>query len=57
MPALAQLLEAREQLNDLMLYMDGKDGAQELLDKLLKDPALMKAMSAAGKGPAQDGEG
>lgn len=60
-PALAQLLEAREQLNDLMLYMDGKDGAQDLLDQLLKDPALMKAMSAAkgsaaGK-PAADGEG
>lgn len=50
-PALAQLLEAREQLNDLMLYMDGKDGAQDLLDQLLKDPALMKAMAAAGKGP------
>jgi type VI secretion system protein ImpB len=46
-PALAQLLEAREQLNDLMLYMDGKDGAQELLDKLLKDPDLMKSLSAA----------
>jgi type VI secretion system protein ImpB len=46
-PALAKLLEAREQLNDLLLYMDGKDGAQELLDRLLKDPALLKAMSAA----------
>lgn len=58
-PALAQLLEAREQLNDLMLYMDGKDGAQDLLDQLLKDPALMKAMSAAGKGPqgGASGEG
>lgn len=55
-PALAQLLEAREQLNDLMLYMDGKDGAQDLLDQLLKDPALMKAMSAAGKPPASDGD-
>lgn len=54
-PALAQLLEAREQLNDLMLYMDGKDGAQDLLDQLLKDPTLMKAMSAAGKGPAAEG--
>ena len=46
-PALAKLLEARQQLNDLMLYMDGKDGAQELLDRLLKDPALLQAMSAA----------
>lgn len=46
-PALAQLLEARQQLNDLMVYMDGKDGAQELLDKLLRDPELLKSMSAA----------
>jgi type VI secretion system protein ImpB len=45
-PALAKLLEAREQLNDLLLYMDGKDGAQELLDKVLKDPSLMKALAA-----------
>jgi type VI secretion system protein ImpB len=46
-PALAKLLEARQQLNDLLLYMDGKDGAQELLDKVLKDPALLSALSAA----------
>jgi type VI secretion system protein ImpB len=46
-PALAKLLEARTQLNDLMLYMDGKDGAQGLLDKVLKDPDLMKALAAA----------
>jgi len=46
-PALAKLLEAREQLNDLMVYMDGKDGAQGLLDKVLKDPDLLKALAAA----------
>ena len=51
-PALAKLLEARQQLNDLMLYMDGKDGAQDLLDKVLKDPELMKALVAAK--PAED---
>ena len=51
-PALAKLLEARNQLNDLMAYMDGKDGAQDLLDKVLKDPELMKAL--AGTKPAQD---
>jgi type VI secretion system protein ImpB len=45
-PELAQLLEARDQLNDLLSYMDGKEGAQDLLDKVLKDPALMKALSA-----------
>ncbi len=46
-PALAKMLEARQQLNDLMIYMDGKDGAQELLDKLLKDPDLLKSLAAA----------
>jgi type VI secretion system protein ImpB len=46
-PALAKLLETRQQLNDLMLYMDGKDGAQDLLDKVLKDPAMMSALAAA----------
>lgn len=51
-PALAKLLEARNQLNDLMLYMDGKDGAQDLLDRVLKDPELMKALAAAK--PASD---
>lgn len=50
-PALAQLLEARQQVNDLMLFMDGKDGAQDLLDKLLKDPDLMKALAAAKAKP------
>ncbi|HZZ88701.1 MAG TPA: type VI secretion system contractile sheath small subunit [Caulobacteraceae bacterium] len=46
-PALAKLLEARTQLNDLMVYMDGKDGAQSLLDKVLKDPDMLKALAAA----------
>lgn len=54
-PALAKLLEARQELNDLMLYMDGKDGAQDLLDKVLKDPNLMSALAAAKPvDPAQD---
>jgi type VI secretion system protein ImpB len=54
-PALAKLLEARQQLNDLMLYMDGKDGAQDLLDKVLKDPELMKALAAAKPAEGEDG--
>ncbi len=33
-PALAKLLEARTQLADLMTYMDGRSGAQDLLDKI-----------------------
>ncbi|QNQ09556.1 type VI secretion system contractile sheath small subunit [Sphingomonas alpina] len=44
---LAKLLEARTQLEDLLSYMDGKNGAQDLLDKVLKDPALLQAISAA----------
>lgn len=53
-PALAQLLEARQQVNDLMLFMDGKDGAQDLLEKLLKNPDLMKALAAAKPADGQD---
>ena len=55
-PALAKLLEVRQTLNDLMVYMDGKDGAQDLLDKVLKDPELLKAIAAAkppGEPPAE----
>jgi type VI secretion system protein ImpB len=44
---LAKLLEARTQLEDLLSYMDGKHGAQHLLDKVLQDPALLQAISAA----------
>lgn len=44
---LAKLLEARTQLEDLLSYMDGKHGAQDLLDKVLQDPALLKALSSA----------
>jgi type VI secretion system protein ImpB len=46
-PALNKLLEARQELSDLMAYMDGKDGAQDLLDKVLKDPELMQTLASA----------
>ena len=36
--ALNKLLEAREQLANLITYMDGKSGAEELVSKLLQDP-------------------
>lgn len=54
-PALAQLLEARQQVNDLMLFMDGKDGAQGLLENLLQNPDLMKSLAAA-KPAASEGD-
>jgi type VI secretion system protein ImpB len=47
--ALSKLLEAREQLSNLMSYMDGKSGAEELIAKALKDPALLQALASAPK--------
>ncbi len=52
---LSQLLEARTQLSNLMTYMDGKTGAEELIAKLLQEPALMQALTAAPK-PADASE-
>jgi type VI secretion system protein ImpB len=37
--ALNKLLEARNQLSNLMTYMDGKTGAEDLIAKLLAEPA------------------
>jgi type VI secretion system protein ImpB len=43
-PALAKLLEAREQLANLQRYLDGKAAAEDTLRKLLADPQLMEAL-------------
>jgi type VI secretion system protein ImpB len=51
--SLNKLLTARTQLSNLMTYMDGKSGAEDLVKKLLDDPALMAALAAA-KRPADD---
>jgi type VI secretion system ImpB/VipA family protein len=48
---LSKLLEARTELNNLLSYMDGKTGAEELLAKALNDPALLKTLSNAPKSP------
>jgi type VI secretion system protein ImpB len=50
--ALAKLLEARQQLSNLITYMDGKSGAEELMSKVLADPALLGSLAAAKK-PAE----
>ena len=47
--SLNQLLEARTQLSNLLTYMDGKTGAEELVAKLLTEPALMQALTSAPK--------
>ena len=38
---LARLLQARSELANLLTYMDGKAGAESLLNQLLQQPALM----------------
>ncbi|WP_256360778.1 type VI secretion system contractile sheath small subunit [Methylomonas koyamae] len=39
---LDKILEARTQLSNLITYMDGKTGAEELIAKLINDPACCK---------------
>jgi type VI secretion system protein ImpB len=47
--ALNKLLSARQQLSNLITYMDGKTGAEELIAKVLQDPALLQSLAAAPK--------
>ncbi|MCR6475727.1 type VI secretion system contractile sheath small subunit [Variovorax sp. ZS18.2.2] len=51
---LSRLLEARTQLANLQTYMDGKAGAEGLLNQLLQDPALMKSLAQTPKPRAAD---
>jgi type VI secretion system protein ImpB len=57
-PSLAKLLEARDQLSNLMRYMDGKVAAEDQIKRLLADPQLMEALkeraAAAKAGAAED---
>lgn len=56
-PALAKLLEARDQLKNLQLYMDGKADAEKKLRELLNDPQLMAALrERAAKKPTENQE-
>ncbi|NOT11214.1 MAG: type VI secretion system contractile sheath small subunit [Methylococcaceae bacterium] len=50
---LNKLLEARTQLANLVTYMDGKGGAEELIAKAINDPALLQSLIAAPK-PVDD---
>jgi type VI secretion system protein ImpB len=51
--SLNKLLEARNQLSNLVTYMDGKGGAEELIGKLMADPALLGALATSAK-PAEE---
>jgi type VI secretion system protein ImpB len=46
-PALQMLLEARQQLANLITYMDGKTGAEDLIAQVLNDRDLLRRLSAA----------
>jgi type VI secretion system protein ImpB len=47
--ALNELLQARQQLTNLVTYMDGKTGAENLIAKVLQDPTLLKSLASAPK--------
>jgi type VI secretion system protein ImpB len=51
--SLSKLLDARQQLQNLVTYMDGKTGAEELVAKVLADPALLSSLASSAK-PADE---
>ena len=53
---LKKLLEARQQLSNLLTYMDGKTGAEQLVERIMNDPELLKSLAAQAK-PADADEG
>jgi type VI secretion system protein ImpB len=55
--ALNELLKARTQLSNLMTYMDGKVGAEELISKALNDPTLLQSLASAPKPQDSDESG
>lgn len=54
--SLSKLLEARQQLQNLVTYMDGKTGAEELMAKVLADPALLGSLAASARPSSEGGE-
>lgn len=46
---LRELLEARTELSNLLSYMDGKTGAEELINKVLSDNELLKSLASMPK--------
>ena len=55
--SLNKLLQARTQLSNLVTYMDGKSGADELLAKAMGDKALMESLvSSPNPDEAADSE-
>lgn len=46
---LDKLLEARTQLANLVTYMDGKGGAEQLIARAIKDESLLQALASQAK--------
>ena len=46
---LNKLLQARTELANLLTYMDGKGGAEELISKMLGDSTLLQQVAASAK--------
>jgi type VI secretion system protein ImpB len=55
--SLNKLLEARQQLSNLVTYMDGKTGAEELIANAINDPALLQSLVSAPKPDSGGDEG
>jgi type VI secretion system protein ImpB len=55
-PETEKLLKARDQLKNLMSYMDGKAGAANQMKALLSDPDLMAAIAQKRKASKSDDE-
>lgn len=55
-PALKKLLDARSELSNLMTYMDGKPGAEELIADAIKNPELLKSLAATPAAADNDAE-
>jgi type VI secretion system protein ImpB len=48
-----ELLEARTQLDNLLTYMDGKSGAEDLISSMINDEGLLQTLASAPK-PGED---
>ena len=51
---LNELLQARTELSNLLSYMDGKTGAEELIRKVLGDSELLKSLAATPRASQED---
>ena len=53
---LKQLMDARNELSNLMTYMDGKPGAEELIADAMNNPELLKSLAATPAASDDEGE-